>query len=201
MPMLRRPTTGTIREFLAAQSMLGFTYPTVGATATTPPAGYVVDHTRIKLGEGEEVFTKAQAALRRWDQFRLGWVEAWPPETPLRPGEVVAIVARRVGFWWLNACRIVYVVDERGPVSRYGFAYGTLPDHAGTGEERFLVEWDRASGEIWYDILAFSRPQQLLTRLGYPYMRRLQKKFGKESAAAMLGAAGNKAEGTMLMFP
>ena len=80
--------------FLAAQAKLGFTYPAVGATASLPPAGYAVDHTRIKLGEGEEVFSGARAALGRWDQFRLGWVEAWPPETPIRAGEVVAVVAR-----------------------------------------------------------------------------------------------------------
>jgi uncharacterized protein (UPF0548 family) len=188
MVSLRRPSTGAIREFLTSQAKLDFTYTAVGATASLPPPGYVVDHTRIKLGEGEEVFTKAGAALRRWDQFRLGWVEAWPPETPIRPGEVVAIVARRVGLWWLNACRIVSVVDEEGPVSRYGFTYGTLPGHVEAGEERFLVEWDQASGEVRYDILAFSRPQQLLMWLGYPYMRRVQKRFGRESAAAMLRA-------------
>jgi uncharacterized protein (UPF0548 family) len=192
MVSFRRPSTVAIREFLRSQSKLDFTYTAVGATASGPPPGYVVDHTRIKLGDGEEVFAKAKAALGRWDQFRLGWVEAWPPETAIQPGEVVAIVARRVGLWWLNACRIVYVVDEHGPVRRCGYAYGTLPDHAGMGEERFLIEWDRASGEIWYDILAFSRPRQLLARLGYPYMRRLQKKFGKDSAAAMLRTAGGQ---------
>ncbi len=82
---------------------------------------------------------------------------------------------------------------NREPIQRYGFAYGTLPDHAETGEERFLVEWDRASGEVWYDILAFSRPHLLLTRLGYPYVRRVQKRFGRESAAAMLKAVGDGA--------
>ena len=84
MVSLRRPSTETIREFLASQSKLGFTYTAVGATASLPPAGYTVDHTRIKLGEGEEVFTRARAALGRWEQFRLGWVEAWSPETPIR---------------------------------------------------------------------------------------------------------------------
>lgn len=103
----------------------------------------------------------------------------------------MAVAARRVGLSWWSACRVVYVVDEPGSVSRHGFAYGTLPDHAGTGEERFLVEWDRVTGEVWYDILAFSRPHFVLTRLGYPYLRRLQKRFGKESAAAMLEAAGD----------
>ena len=185
MRSLRRPSDMAVRDFLAAQAKLDFTYTAVGATASLPPVGYLVDHTRIKLGEGEEFFTRAKAALGRWEQFRLGWVEAWPPETPIQAGEVVAIVARRFGVWWLSACRVVYVVDEPGPVGRYGFAYGTLPDHAGSGEERFLVEWDRGSGEVWYDILAFSRPQWLLTRLGYRYMRRLQKRFGRESAAAM----------------
>jgi uncharacterized protein (UPF0548 family) len=193
MVSLRRPSTETMREFLASQSKLGFTYTAVGATATLPPAGYMVDHTRIKLGEGEEVFTKAKAALGRWEQFRLGWVEAWSPRTTIETGEVVTVVARNLGLWWLNACRIVYVVEESGSVSRYGFAYGTLPDHAGTGEERFLVEWDRATGEVWYDVLAFSRPHLFLTRLGYPHMRRVQKRFGRESAAAMLRAVGNEA--------
>ena len=164
---------------MTSQSKLGFTYSAVGATASLPPAGYMVNHTRIKLGQGESIFTKAKDALRRWEQFRLGWLEAWSPQTPIRPGEVVAIIARNLGLWWVNACRIVYVVDETGSVSRYGFANGTLPDHAGTGEERFLVEWDRMSGEVWYDILAFSRPHIFLTRLGYPYMRRVQRRFGE----------------------
>lgn len=193
MVSVRRPSTETIREFLASQSKLGFTYTAVGATASTPPAGYLVDHTRITLGQGEEVFSRAKDALSRWEQFRLGWLEAWSPQTPIRMGEVVAVVARNIGLWWLNACRIVYVVEESGPVSRYGFAYGTLPDHAGTGEERFLVEWDRASGDVCYDILAFSRPHLLLTRIGYPYMRHVQKRFGRESAEAMLRAVGNRA--------
>ncbi len=194
MMSLARPSTETIRAFLLSQSKLGVTYTAVGATATVPPAGYNVDHTRIKLGAGEEVFTKARAALRRWEQFHLGWMEIWPPETPIQVGEAVAILARNLGLWSLNACRIVYVLDEPGPVSRYGFASGTLPDHAGTGEERFLVEWDRASGEVWYDILAFSRPRQLLSRLGYPYVRRVQKQFGRESAAAMKQAVGNESD-------
>lgn len=191
MISLRRPDGETIRAFLASQSGLGLTYEAVGATAAVPPKGYTVDHTRIKLGEGQEVFLRAKAALERWEQFRLGWVEAWPSRATIEAGDLVAVVAHRFGVWWLNACRIVYVVDEPGPVSRYGFAYGTLPDHAGTGEERFLVEWDRATGEVWYDILAFSRPHLVLTRLGYPYLRRLQRRFGKQSAAAMLRAVGD----------
>jgi uncharacterized protein (UPF0548 family) len=191
----RRPTAETIRAFLAAQGRFDLTYTAVGATATTPPPGHVVDHTRIQLGEGEQVFRAARAALERWQQFRLGWLEARPEDTPLQEGQVVAIVARSLGLWWLNACRLVAVVNEAGPVQRFGFAYGTLPDHAGSGEERFLVEWDRANGGVWYDIRAFSRPRHILARLGYPWVRRIQKRFGRESAAALRAAVAERLAG------
>jgi uncharacterized protein (UPF0548 family) len=196
MLSLRRPTAEKIGEFLAAQAKLGLTYSAVGATAAVLPEGYTVDHSRIKLGDGEEVFSAAKAALGRWDQFRLGWVEAWAQERPIETGEVVAVVARLLGLWWLNACRVVYVLDEEKPIRRFGFAYGTLPDHGGTGEERFLIEWDRARGAVWYDILAFSRPHRILARLGYPYLRRVQRRFGRDSAAAMVRAVKlERAEG------
>ncbi len=185
MLSLRKPSTEKLQEFLAAQSQLDLTYPAVGATAAVPPAGYVVDRTRTKLGEGVGTFAKAKAALRRWEHFRLGWVETWPPEAPIQTGQAVAVIARLFGLWWLNACRIVYIVDEEGPVQRFGFAYGTLPDHAESGEERFSVEWQEQDDTVWYDILAFSRPHQFLARWGYPWARRLQKRFARDSAMAM----------------
>ncbi len=192
MLFLRRPREETVQAFLAAQARLNLTYAAVGATATSPPIGYVVDHTRIRLGEGEKVFAAARAGLERWQQFRLGWLEATPDNTPIQVGQVVAILARSLGLWWLNACRIVAVRNDDGPVKRFGFAYGTLPDHAGSGEERFLVEWDREEGDVWYDILAFSRPRHFLARLGYPWVRRVQKRFGRESAAAMRRAVAGR---------
>ena len=189
MITLRKPSTETVRAFLGSQSGLDLSYPEVGATATQPPGGYSVDHTRIRLGEGEAVFATAKAALGRWEQFNLGWVQAWSPDDPIKAGGLVGVTGRALGLWWLNACRVVYVVDERdGPVTKFGFACGTLPEHAESGEERFLIEWDRAGGGVWYDILAFSRPRQFLARLGHPWVRRLQKRFGRESAKAMLRA-------------
>ena len=188
MLSLRKPPVETMRRFLAAQAKLPFTYEAVGATAETPPTGYVVDRTRIKLGEGEPVFRSAIAALRRWEQFSLGWVSAWPSDTPIRKGEVVAVMGRAIGVWWLNACRVVYAVDETGPLSKFGFAYGTLPGHVESGEERFLIEWNRADNGVLYDILAFSRPNHFLTRIGYPVVRRSQKRFARDSAAAMFKA-------------
>ena len=194
MVSLRRPSSEMIRAFLASQSKLGLHLRGGRCDGERAPDGYAVDHTRIKLGEGEEVFTRAKAALGRWEQFRLGWVEAWPPEAPIRGRRGRG--GRCPRAWTLVAeCLPDRLRRGRSRVrsAGIGFAYGTLPDHAGTGEERFLVEWDRANGEVWYDILAFSRPHQFLTRLGYPYMRRVQKRFGKESAAAMLKAVKDDA--------
>lgn len=93
------------------------------------------------------------------------------------------MIARVLEFWWANACRVVYAVDEVGPACRFGFAYGTLPDHAECCEERFLVEWDRVTGAVHYDILAFFRSGHPLARLGYPLAR--------DSAVAMRRAVGD----------
>ncbi len=190
---LQKPSTDTLSQFVAEQSTLDFSYSAVGATAETPPVGFIVDRTRIELGAGQLVFETAKVALQRWQQFRLGWVEAWSPETPLEVGRAVAIMGWAVGFWWLNSCRIVYTVNESGDTTRFGFAYGTLPGHVESGEERFLIEWDRATDRVAYDILAISKPNHILTRLGYPLVRRSQKRFGRDSAASMFRAVNAEA--------
>jgi uncharacterized protein (UPF0548 family) len=64
--------------------------------------------------------------------------------------------------------------------------------HAESGEERFTVEWKRDEDKVWYDILAFSRPRQLLARLCYPLSRLLQKRFAERSKAAMLEAVNSR---------
>lgn len=191
MISLRRPTPEQIRQFLQEQGKENLTYAAVGQTFGVPPRGYMVDHTRVCLGTGAATFESAKAALRRWNQFRLDWLEAGPEDTPIEIGQMVAIIARSIGLWWLNACKIVATVDEQGPVSRFGFAYGTLPQHAGTGEERFLIEWDHSDDSVWFDILAFSRPRHFLAKIGYPMVRITQKRFGRESAAAMVQAVKN----------
>jgi uncharacterized protein (UPF0548 family) len=188
MSSFRKPSAEAIHQFLVKQKGLNFTYSAIGATATNPPAGYVVDHTRINLGDGEKVFEEAKSAIRHWQHFQLGWVDVSPTNTTIQKGEVIAVMGHVLGLWWLNACRIVYVVDEVGPVTRFGFAYGTLPGHAESGEERFQIEWDRSTNEVCYDILAFSRPNYFVTKLGYPLVRCFQKQFARDSAAAMVRA-------------
>jgi len=188
---LRKPDPPEIRAFLDRQRGHSFSYPHVEATRHTPPAGWTVDHNRIRLGQGPAAWDAARAALRSWQMFRIGWVEVHGTDAPLVPGLTVAPMAHAFGFWFLNACRVVYVLDEDGPVRRFGFAYGTLPDHAESGEERFLVEW-REDDTVWYDLLAFSRPGHWLTGLGLPLVRKLQKRFAADSLAAMQRAVRSR---------
>jgi uncharacterized protein (UPF0548 family) len=187
--LLLKPTAERIEQFLAAQDHRPFSYREVGYSRRGGPPGYKVDHNRIRLGEGRATFARAVNAMRSWKMFDLGWVEAFPATDVIKPGAAVAVRCRHFGFWSLNACRIVYLVDDEGPIVRFGFAYGTLPDHAERGEERFTVEWHHADGSVWYDIYAFSRPNHPLARLAYPLARLLQKRFVWSSKRAMARAA------------
>src|SRR5262245_55472026 len=126
MFLRHRPSDSEIRRFIAEQSPLPFSYPEVGATATQPPVGATVDHNRVRLGSGEAVFHRAVAALRGWCMFAIDGVQLCWPTVPIEVGTTVAILAGERGMWSLNACRVVYVIDETGPVTRCGFAYGTL---------------------------------------------------------------------------
>ena len=69
--------------------------------------------------------------------FNIPWVHLYWPIAPIQVGTEVAVSVHHFGFHSLNACRIVYVVDEDGTIKRLGFAYGTLWEHAESGEERF----------------------------------------------------------------
>jgi len=184
----RKPSAEQIRQFISRQSKLQFSYPEVGASRETPRSGYTIDHNRIELGTGQEVFERAVAALENWKQFDLGWVSVVPGDTPIEVGAIVAILTRHFGFWSLNACRVVYLIDEDGPTKKFGFAYGTLSSHVERGEERFTIEWHRDDDSVWYDILAFSRPNKLLVKLGLPLARMLQQRFAKDSLSAMVAA-------------
>jgi uncharacterized protein (UPF0548 family) len=188
MFLFSRPTDQEIDAFLRGCRADSFSYPEVGASGGEPPAGYHVDHNRVLLGHGQQTWERAKQAIRTWKMFDVDGLELCYPSTPIEVGRNVAPLARHLGFYSLNSCRIVYVIDE---TDRFGFAYGTLSEHAEIGEERFTVEFCPESRAVWYEVFAFSRPGSLLVKLGYPYSRYRQKKFSSGSKAAMLRAAGS----------
>ncbi len=190
---LTTPSADEIRRFILKQNDSGFSYPEVGASATAAPTtGYKVDRNRIQLGRGEMTWQRAVQAIRTWQMFIMSWVSLYWPSAPIQAGTNIAVSVHHFGFYSLNASRVVYVVDEDGAIQRFGFAHGTLAEHAESGEERFTVEWHRNEDTVWYDILAFSRPRQMLARLGHPLSRSLQKKFVEGSKLAMLQAVRDK---------
>jgi len=188
--LLTKPSRDRIYVFIESQRSQPFSYPEQGATREPAPPGYTVDRNRVQLGRGAAVFARAVEAVRHWKMFDTGWIQLCWPGTPIRVGSTVAVVAQHYGFWSLNACRVVYVVDDRGAQSRYGFAYGTLSGHAEIGEERFTVEMKPEDQTVWYDIYALSRPNGL-ARVGYPLSRRLQKRFARDSKEAMRRAVAS----------
>src|SRR5688572_3198665 len=174
MFLIHKPSEQQIKAFLAAQHDQVFSYAPIGMTRDLPTSGYAIDHYRVRLGHGSQAFQAACLALQNWKMFDLGWVQLFWQDTPIETGSTVAVVVAHLGFWSLNACRIVYTVDEHP--ARYGFAYGTLPAHAERGEEFFSVEWNHQDDSVWYEVVAVSQPGPM-AKLGYPYARHLQKRF------------------------
>ncbi len=189
---IQKPDADRLQTFLEEHGDAPFSYPEVGQSLDGSPAGYDVDFHEIRLGEGREVFEKAAAALKNWQQFPAGWCFIGPGEPPVKVGQVVAMSARVLGVWFSNLAKIVYLVEEE---NRSGFAYGTLDAHVERGEEVFLVE-QRGDGSVWYVIRAFSRPRFWAARLNYPFARDLQKNFVADTQRAMLAEVGGEATGS-----
>jgi uncharacterized protein (UPF0548 family) len=173
------------RSVLDALRDRAFNYPDVGATRGEPPAGYALDRYGAELGRGADVFARARDAIRKFMMYPAPWTRV-VSLGPIAEGTVFGTWIRHFGFWSLNPCRILDVNDEP---ERFGFAFGTVEGHSEAGEERFNVVRD-ADGRIAYDVTAVSRPHHPLARLGAPLARRLQRKFQRESCAAMRSAAG-----------
>jgi uncharacterized protein (UPF0548 family) len=152
------------------------------------PVGYNIDTYRTKLGSGMSIFAAAKVALQRWGMFHIEWLRVFPENAEIRQGSEIAVVVAHLGFHSINLSRIVYLVASEGPISTFGFAYGTLLEDAETGEERFTVSWDRSDDSVRYEIIAFSKPRAVLAKFGYPFSRMMQRKFGRASLAAMMKA-------------
>lgn len=170
---LRRSTPEQLRELVRAARDLDLSYPERGATAAaTLPEGYHHVQASVGLGRDEDAFARAVEGLRAWAPQRNAGIELAPAVPPVVEGETVVLAFRQFPFFVTAACRIVYVVDE---ADRFGFGYGTLPHHPEQGEEAFLVERS-PDGTVRFSIRAFSRPAHILTRLGGPIGRLVQRR-------------------------
>lgn len=196
MFLVTKPSQETINAFIHRASSTDFTYRYIGRTRNGfrksrkngDSRKFNVDHNYIVIGNGEAHFEVAKQAIRDWKMFDMRWVELCWPNTSIEEDRTVAILIRHFGFYSLNAARIVYTIDKW---DWFGFAYGTLEDHGESGEERFTVRLDRVSGDVIYELYAFSRPQHPMAKLGYSLTRRLQKRFAEDSKQAMFRAVNS----------
>lgn len=184
MFLTHRPSPLEIEEFINQSRQLSLSYQQVGIAQQSPP-GFSIDEASGVLGQGRETFELAKLALTEWRHFELGWVELFPRGALIGPGTVVAVLVHHLGFWSLNGCRVVYGTGDMKAGANFGFAYGTLADHAEMGEESFEVLLEPESEEVIYRIRAVSKPGAVLARIGYPITRVFQKRFRRDSIRAL----------------
>ena len=111
----------------------------------------------------QQRFEEAAEAVLRWGMQRGAGLRVQASSDVVAVDAVVV-----VGLAFLRApCRVVYVVDE--PHLR-GFGYGTLPGHPESGEERFAVRHDPATGAVFSEVVSFSRPATWWGRAGKPVL-------------------------------
>ncbi len=188
---LQRPTDSVAIACLLGQRNRPFSYAeTEGTRGERAPRGYRSERYRVCLGYGGDTYKLAKRAMQQWKMFPPDVAELFWSDIPIETGAAVGVAFRVGGLWSLNACRIVYTIEEQdGPDqefrARFGFACGTLPTHAMRGEESFMVQWRRADDAVCYEQAAFSRPEHWWGYVGYPLWRRKQRRFRQMSAQAM----------------
>jgi uncharacterized protein (UPF0548 family) len=169
---VRRPDARHVSHFLARERTSPLTYVDVGASLLDQmPAGYHHVRRSTTLPAGTDRWAHACNGIRAWAAHSGAHVQVVPEHAPIEEGTVVAVIVHMGPAHVLGACRIVRVVDEP---DRFGFAYGTLPGHPEEGEESFVLT--RNGETIRFEVAAFSRPHDLITKLGGPVARVAQQR-------------------------
>jgi uncharacterized protein (UPF0548 family) len=173
MWFLTRPSAARVAEVLESARRADFNYEVRGA--------FFRNETDILLGRGEDCWLTAVGRFRGWNFVHLGWCDFLSVAGEPEKGDVLAARVKHLGFWSLNPSRIIAVERE---TRRIGFTIRTLAGHAECGEEQIRVEW-LPSGEVRFTIRSYSRPATIAGWLALPYVRHLQRRFGREVAHFM----------------
>jgi uncharacterized protein (UPF0548 family) len=155
------------------------TYPEVGATNGPPPPGYRHLGFVSQVGAGHQRFEEAADAVMHWGMQRGAGLRVEASSEVVTVGAIVVVTMMGV----LKApCRVVYVIEE--PDAR-GFAYGTLPGHPESGEERFVVRRDPVTAAVFAEVSAFSRPATWWSKAGGPFTVLAQRIMAKRYVHAV----------------
>ncbi|RBY89473.1 DUF1990 family protein [Blastococcus sp. TF02A-30] len=163
-----------------------FTYAEVGATAAPElPAGYHHAVSTAVVGHGRAAFERAAAAVLDWRQQQASGLRVRATGPAGRPGTVVVLTAGLPRAGYDIPCRVVWASTEG---DERGFAYGTLPGHPESGEERFTVRLT-PDGAVVHEIRVFFRLASPAARLAGPVSLVLQRLATRRYAAAVRAAA------------
>ncbi|CAM8986680.1 hypothetical protein QQ045_008570 [Rhodiola kirilowii] len=150
--------------------------------------GFHLNHARVLLGSGVDVYDKGKRALLSWSHFRFDWGFV-DPKTPIEKGTKFCVCVKELIPWVMMPLQVVYVDQSRNATAvggaYFGYGSGTLNGHLLAGEERFSIKLDE-NNEVWYEILSISKPAHILSLITYPYVQLRQKYFASQSAKAML---------------
>jgi len=202
-----------IREYLHALKDKAFNFEYHGCTGVMPPIeheddklpcppGYWMNKRRVMIGKGEKTYKRAVQAMKDGEVVRrLGWAELiLPKEKDVSRWEGLMLATHAFSYvvWSVNPCRIVLSHwdrrlpqgDIKSPEGTYSaLAFATVEGHLLSGEERFCVEWRKNKvdgGEVWFDLMSFSRGHGILGAVAVPFVRPIQKRFFIDQCNAML---------------
>lgn len=156
----------------------------VGRTLTEPrpPSPYHGLHRARVVGSGAEDFARARADLADWQVQRRSGLRVRADGPTTREGVVAEL---RIGLGPASLRAPVVVVSAVAEERRFGYAYATLPGHPEDGEEAFVLTM-ADDGTVRFTITAFSRPANLLTRLGGPVAALAQRRIAERYLRSLL---------------
>lgn len=175
-------------------SSLDFNYDEKVYSLTKDKKGWHIDSYKINLSQeppGEPLeqgsFAAAQNAIINYQFANPRLIQVYyDPNSPL-VGRNLLMFAKFAGFRFTFGARITIVIDEtklnnhNQPIKAWGYAYRTLKGHFEIGEIRFEVTKNLITGEVLFNINAYSKADRipnLFYRVGfYLFGRPLQKYF------------------------
>lgn len=147
-----------------------------------------VEPTGVPVPDG--AFDRVKNAIRLYQFPDPKLITAvFDPNGPL-PGRNMLMFAHFAGLTFNFGVRVTNTIDEiksdgKSRVQTWGYSYRTLRGHFEIGEITFKVSKNLDTGEIFFDIEAYSKPEKipnLFYRTGFRiFSRPLQKYFAKSS--------------------